>query len=59
MGSQMGMETIQKGGEPMDYKVISVMDHYEAYATNGKFICSGDTQKEAEREAEKYLAERR
>ena len=59
MGSQVGMETIQKGGEPMDYKVISVMDHYEAYDHNGNFICSGDTRNEATREAEEYLAERR
>ena len=42
----------------MVYKVISVMDHYEAYDPNGKFICSGDTRSEAETEAEEILAER-
>ena len=43
----------------MVYKVISVMDHYEAYDQNGNFICSGDKRSETERDAEMCLAERR
>lgn len=43
----------------MDYEVVHVMDHYEAHDTNGNFLCSGDTDTEAAREAEKVLAERR
>jgi len=42
----------------MAYKIINVRGHYEVYI-NGEFICSGDTQNEAAREAEKVLAERR
>lgn len=38
--------------------IIQVMDHYEVYI-NGIFICSGDTQNEAEKEAVKCLEERR
>lgn len=33
-----------------DYDIISVHGHYEAYDSNGKFICSGDTEAEVERE---------
>lgn len=42
----------------MTYQIKNVNGHYEAYI-NGKFICSGDTQNEAAREAEKHLAERK
>lgn len=35
----------------MNHDIIHVMDHYEAYM-NGKFICSGDTKTEVERELE-------
>ena len=30
----------------MDYKIICVRGHYEAYDHNGNFICSGDTLNE-------------
>lgn len=43
----------------MDYKIIHVMDHYQAYDNNGNFICSGDTRNEAETEAEKYMKEKK
>lgn len=36
----------------MDYHIINVRGHYEAYL-NGKFICSGDTPKEVAKELEK------
>lgn len=55
----MEIASYTKGGEPMDYKVVNVMDHYEVYDANGNFICSGDTLNEAAREAERYLIERR
>ena len=32
-----------------DYDIIPVRGHYEAYL-NGKFICSGDSRDEIERE---------
>lgn len=37
----------------MDYKIIPVRGHYEAYDSKGNFICSGDTEKEVENEIEK------
>lgn len=40
------------------YKIVRVMEHWHAYV-EGKFICSGDTQKEVIEEVEKYLMERR
>ena len=33
-----------------DYNIIPIMEHYEAYDRNGKFICSGDTRTEVENE---------
>lgn len=36
--------------------IIHVREHYEAYL-NGKFICSGDTKGEVERELKKYESE--
>lgn len=43
----------------MDFEVINVHGHYEAYQKgNGKFICSGDTKNECTREAKKCLTER-
>lgn len=41
----------------MNYKIINVRGHYEAYI-NGKFVCSGDTWRETVEEAERCLAER-
>lgn len=38
----------------MDLEIHNVNGYYEAYL-NGKFICSGDTHNEAEREAIKCL----
>ena len=40
----------------MNYDIIPVMDHYEAYL-NGKFICSGDNKRETEMEVQEYLKE--
>lgn len=37
----------------MDYDIIHVIDHYEAYL-NGEFICSGDTKAEVERDVGKW-----
>lgn len=37
----------------MDYKIISIRGHYEAYDHNGNFICSGDTPREVAKEIEK------
>lgn len=34
-----------------DYDIIHVNGHYEVYR-NGKFVCSGDTKAEVEREIE-------
>lgn len=42
----------------MSYKVIAVMEHYEAYDHNGNFLCSGDKRSEVEEDAEEILAER-
>jgi len=42
----------------MNYKIVNVRGHYEAYV-NGNFICSGDTWSEAVREVEAYLYEGR
>lgn len=36
----------------MDYKIICVRGHYEAYDNQGKFICSGDTLMEVASEIE-------
>ena len=36
----------------MEYKIISVRGHYEAYDYNGNFICSGDTPMEVAKEIE-------
>ena len=36
----------------MDYTIISIRGHYEAYDNKGKFICSGDTYMEVAREIE-------
>lgn len=33
-----------------EYNIIPAREHYEAYDSNGKFICSGDTKAEVERE---------
>ena len=37
----------------MNYKIICVRGHYEAYDHNGNFICSGDTPTEIAQEIEK------
>lgn len=37
----------------MDYKIVRIHGHYEAYDNKGKFICSGDTPTEVAREIEK------
>lgn len=37
----------------MDYHIINVRGHYEAYDNKGNFICSGDTVKEVAKELEK------
>lgn len=42
----------------MDYEIKRVMEHYLVFL-HGVFICSGDTRSEAEREADKYIAERK
>lgn len=57
------METYQKGYKEMakaisEYEVKNVRGHWEVYI-DGKFICSEDKWKDAVREAEEYLAERR
>lgn len=39
------------------YQVRFVFGHYEAYSTNGKFICSGDTLAECCENAETELRE--
>lgn len=36
----------------MDYKIICVRGHYEAYDNKGDFICSGDTPLEVAKEIE-------
>lgn len=36
----------------MEYKIISIHGHYEAYDQNGNFICSGDTPMEVAKEIE-------
>ena len=38
----------------MEWKIINVRGHYEAYI-NGKFFCSGDTYFEVAKELEKVL----
>jgi hypothetical protein len=43
----------QMSNEPI---IIPVRGHYEAYL-NGKFICSGDTKGEVERELENLESE--
>ena len=57
MGFGMGMELAQKGYCKMDYKIINVNGHYQAYI-NGEFVCSGDTIRETVKEVEEYLSER-
>lgn len=52
------METLEEGSYGMDCIVVSVMDHYVAYDTNGNFICSGDTKNQTIKDAEEILAER-
>ena len=52
----MEMETYERG-EKMNYVIVPVMEHYEAYI-NGEFLCSGDKRSETAREAEEILAER-
>jgi hypothetical protein len=42
----------------MEPDIRNVNGHYEAYM-NGKFICSGDTRSEIEREVEECLTERK
>ena len=37
----------------MDYKIINVGGHYQAYDSKGNFICSGDSPMEVAREIEK------
>ena len=37
----------------MDYEIRNVKGHYEVYC-NGEFICSADTEAEAESECENY-----
>lgn len=37
--------------------IIPVRGHYEAYDSNGNFICSGDTRSEVERELKEMNAE--
>lgn len=37
----------------MNYTIINVRGHYEAYDNNGNFICSGDTPMEVAREIER------
>ena len=37
----------------MDYDIINVRGHYEAYDSKGNFICSGDTAMEVAKEIEK------
>ena len=49
----------KKGACNMDYEVINVNGHYQAYDLNGNFICSGDTKSETKKDAEEILAERR
>jgi hypothetical protein len=39
-----------------DYKIIPVRGHYEAYV-NGRFVCSGDTEMEVEKEIQTYESE--
>lgn len=34
----------------MEYKIICARGHYEAYDSQGKFVCSGDTLAEVEKE---------
>lgn len=41
-----------------DYDIIHENGHYVVYI-NGKFYCTADKLKEAAREADEYLAERR
>ena len=42
----------------MDYDIKKVKEHYEVYY-QGKFICSADTESEAEIEAKEHFAERK
>lgn len=37
----------------MDYKIVRIHGHYEAYDHNGNFICSGDNFREITKEIEK------
>ena len=34
----------------MNYNIICIRGHYEAYDDNGNFICSGDTEREVKEE---------
>ena len=41
----------------MEYHIIGVRGHYEAYDNNGNFVCSGDTYTEVVKEMNKdYVA---
>lgn len=42
----------------MFYDIISTRGHYEAYAPDGSFLFSADTQGEAEKELELWIKER-
>ena len=42
----------------MFYDIISTRGHYEAYAPDGSFLFSADTQSEAEKELELWRNER-
>lgn len=39
----------------MEYKIICIHGHYEAYDHKGNFICSGDTPREVAQEIEKIM----
>lgn len=46
-------QIIKKGKANMDYKIIQVNGHYEAYDNKGNCICSGDSLREITKEIEK------